>query len=263
MIFSKAQQEFQIRYYLWATSEFEREIDESFAGFSSFKNGSPKKLYQFMQQLDRKDQLILAHGLLKRRHSDAAKVLGESLSEEEESLLARDREFSLKQSDLEVEFFKRRRAGEKIKFASKTKLRKTIVAKFKNAFGSQCIQSIESEYLAKEPEPAFQMKCYGWVINTSFWFGRGESLIDYCHNISSEDSVEQHGPKGVYRLPLVIASYMSFCSWLGISGQTQWEYLMEEDVEPVCDAAIKFCGHFFEVAPKLLKGLEFDKITGQ
>jgi hypothetical protein len=136
MTFSKAKQEFRVRYYLWATSEFEREIDESFADFRSFKDGSPWKLYQFMQQLGRSDQLILAHGLLKRCHSDAAKILGESLLEEENSLLAKHREFSLKQSDLEVELFEKRRAGEKIKFASKAKLRKMIKAKFKNAFGS-------------------------------------------------------------------------------------------------------------------------------
>jgi hypothetical protein len=36
---------------------------------------------------------------------------------------------------------------------------------------------------------------------------------------------------------------------------------MDEDVDSACDAAIKLCGHFFEVAPKLLKGLEFEKIT--
>jgi hypothetical protein len=261
MTFEKAKLEFQIRYYLWAISEFKKEINESFINFRSFKDGSPWKLYQFMQQLDRSDRLILAHSLLKRRHSDAAKVLGESLSEREESLLAQDREFNLKQSDLEVEFFKRRRAGEKIKFASKAKLRKVIKAKFKNTFGSQCIQCIESDYLANEPEPQFQMKCCGWIINTFFGFGRGESSIDYCHNIVSEDSVEHQGPKGIYRLPLVIGYYMSFCSWLGVTSQTQWEYLMDDDVEPACDAAIKFCGHFFEVAPKLLKGLEFEKIT--
>jgi hypothetical protein len=60
---------------------------------------------------------------------------------------------------------------------------------------------------------------------------------------------------------LVMGYYMSFCSWLGVTSQTQWEYLMEEDVEPTCEAVINFCERFFEVAPKLLKGLEFEKIT--
>ena len=45
------------------------------------------------------------------------------------------------------------------------------------------------------------------------------------------------------------------------AGATAWEYLVDEDVDAACDVAVKFCGHFFEVAPKLLKGIEMDKIS--
>jgi hypothetical protein len=56
-----------------------------------------------------------------------------------------------------------------------------------------------------------------------------------------------------------IGSIISFNSWLGIS-QTEWKHLTNEEVEPACDAVIKHCRHFFEVAPKLLKGLELEKV---
>jgi hypothetical protein len=39
MAFSEAKKEFDIRYYLWATSDFEREIEESFPNFQ-FKSES-------------------------------------------------------------------------------------------------------------------------------------------------------------------------------------------------------------------------------
>jgi hypothetical protein len=61
----------------------------------------------------------------------------------------------------------------------------------------------------------------------------------------------------------MLGQNLSFCSWLGITGATRWKYLVNEDVEAACEVAMKFCGHFFEIAPKLLKGLEFDKITSE
>jgi hypothetical protein len=48
---AQAKQEFEIRYYLWAISEFEKEIDEGFPNFRSFKTGAVWELNQFMRQL--------------------------------------------------------------------------------------------------------------------------------------------------------------------------------------------------------------------
>ena len=59
----------------------------------------------------------------------------------------------------------------------------------------------------------------------------------------------------------ILASFISFSAWLGITSQIEWEYLMDEDVDPACDAVIKHCRHFLEVLPKLLKGLEFENIS--
>ena len=39
MKFSEVKQEFEIRYYLWSKSEFEKEIEESFPNFRCFKAG--------------------------------------------------------------------------------------------------------------------------------------------------------------------------------------------------------------------------------
>jgi hypothetical protein len=55
--------------------------------------------------------------------------------------------------------------------------------------------------------------------------------------------------------------FPSLSGWLGIRGDTQWEYLMDEDIQPACDFIIQRSRHFFEIVPKLLKGLEFEKLT--
>jgi hypothetical protein len=299
MTFEKAKQEFEIRFYFWGISEFEKEIDESFPNLRSFKSGTAWETYQFMQQLDKNEQLTLMRGLLKR-NNDAIQALGENCSIEEESLRSRRDDFfrirglnqfvqrlekdgqmaearsifqrfrpaavkvlgeiyledekSLRSrlnaifrpipSTFEEEIAARTLAGEKIKFASKRNVRKAMIAKFKSAFGNQCIGS---EYLVAEPEPQFLMKCCGWILSTDFWFGQRKSSIEYSHTISSEDSFEHEGPEGIYRKNLIIGFNISFCSWLGITGATQWEYLMDEDVEPACDAVIKQCGHFLRL----------------
>lgn len=257
MTFSKAQQEFQIRYYLWATAEFEKEIHESFPNLRLFKGGSIWKLYQFMQRIDGGKQLALAHSLLKRFHSDAVKTLGESCSDEESSLRDELDDFRRNPLGLEAEIPARRSAGEKIKFVSKSKLRKVMVSKFRGAYGSQCIKM----EIGEEWDPLFDMKCCGWIISTQLWFGRRESLISYNHSIVSETRIHHPENPGITAPAMKLKQLISFSSWLGICSQTQWEYLTDDDVEPACDAAIKLCGHFFEVAPKLLKGLEFEKIA--
>ena len=46
MIFPEAKQEFSIRYYLWAKSDFEREIEASFPTLQMFTTGPAWQLYR-------------------------------------------------------------------------------------------------------------------------------------------------------------------------------------------------------------------------
>jgi len=254
MTFTLAQQEFRIRYYLWAISEFEREINESFPTMRLFKAAWTYETYQFMQQLTKSDQLVLAHSLLKRFHSNAVQALGESCSAEEELLRLRRDNFPSNSWGIDEEIRIRRSAGEAIKFASKRKIRKVVTAQFKAAFGDECIGLA---CVDEEPELRFKMKRAGWIVNTFFRFGRRESILNYSHNIESEMTFKIPGGE----VGMGMEGYISFNSWLGIASQTEWRYLMDEDVEPACNTAIKLCGHFFEVLPKLLKGLEADNVT--
>jgi hypothetical protein len=257
MSLTEAKQEFKIRYYHWAASEFEREIDGEFPNLRLFKAGSCWETYRFMQQLDRNGQLLLARSLLKRFHPEAVKALGESCSVEERALRDRLDGFRRDATLLEINSQK---GGQKIKSIGKRKLLNVMAQRFRDAFARQCVES--DRVLTGDPRLEFQTKCSGgWVISTHFWFGRRESLIDYGHAISSEMTFEHHGPQGPYMANLVIGSLMSLCAWLGICSQTQWEFLTDErEVNHACDTAIKLCGHFFEVAPKLLNGLEVEKI---
>jgi len=253
---SELKRQFAIRYYLWATSEWEREIAESFPRLRSFKNGPAWQVYQFMRQLDSRDQFILAQSLLKRFHQEAIQALGETCSAEEQSLRSQLDEF--RNQERAKEIFGVEHEDKKSKRASSKKLRKVMAAKFQAAFGSECIGL--PPCLDQETEFAFKMKVSGWILDTHFWFGRRQCLINYSHGISSEATFKFPGFRGGWSMPIMgIGSIISFNSWLGIS-QTEWKHLTNEEVEPACDAVIKHCRHFFEVAPKLLKGLELEKV---
>ena len=303
---SEAKGEFQIRYYLWSISEFEKEIEESFPNLRLFKAGSVWKTYQFMLRLDKRDQLTLAHALLKRFHHDAVKALGENCSPEEQLLRSRCDEFfringlyqwvkrsekagrfleaktvfetfrqeatriygESRQDDeeslrsrldsffrsvpptFEQELAARKQAGEKIKFVSKRKLQKTMTEMFKTTFADQITNFTFDDTL--DPLSGFDIKCCGWILSTHFWFGRRESLINYSHSLASPTTFEHRGNQ----VPTMVMGHS--ISWLGMN---QWEYITEEEVGPTCNDVVNLCRRFIEVAPKLLKGLEFYKVT--
>lgn len=254
MTFSEAKREFDIRYYLWATSEFEKEIEEAFPTLRLFKAGGAWKTHQFMLNLPKKDQLILARSLLKSSHPNAVKTLGETCSLEEEALRSRRGAAFSNIVSFGDEIRTRKKAGEPIKLASKRKLRKAIMAQFTAAFGSECIDLARAD--EDDEVLRFKMKRAGWFVITSFYFGRRRPILDYMHRIASEEPLIYRPRIG----PMVMGACMSFNAWLGVS-RTEWHYLTEEEIEPTCAVAVKLCARFFDVLPKLLKGLECDTVV--
>ena len=255
---SKAKTDFQVRYYLWAASEWEKEIHDGFPNLRSFKGGIPSGTYRFMQLFGKREQMTIARALLKRFHPDAVNALGEACSAEEQTL-RRKRDAYLVPSPTEEDVAARRNAGEKVKFASKRKLQTAMMKKFQLAFRERCTNSNYDDLC--DPSSLFETKCCGgWNISTQFWFGRRESLIDYNQSIQSELTFHQKGETGDYTGSLLLEEAISFCGWLGI-GPTQWPYIKSEEVDQTCNTVVQHCQHFFEVAPKLLQGLEVENIA--
>jgi hypothetical protein len=84
MNLADAQKEFQLREYVWAKTEWEKEVNESFPHLRIFKTGHAWDIYQFMQKLDKSEQLALALGRLKQSYREESSKWGEHLSEGEE-----------------------------------------------------------------------------------------------------------------------------------------------------------------------------------
>lgn len=178
MKFTEAKQQFDIRYYRWASTEFKREIEQSFPSFRSFKDGTVRQTRQFMEQLDRHQQLALAYYRLATAHpADAIKAVGDNLPPDGASLNERLTEFSINDiSGLRTQLLDRSLAGENVKFPKKRKLRSLVATHFTVAFGHERVKS-------KPDALHFRSKVCGWNIDTHFDFGRFEPGISYDHAI--------------------------------------------------------------------------------
>lgn len=310
MKLADAEKEFRLRCYVWEKAEWEKEINESFPHLRMFKTGHAWEICQFMQKLNKEEQLALAMGRLKQRSREEASKWGEHLSEKEESICRQfdafshvrnqfqifkkllgelnvaeakiifdltyakaartlcdtdstDTEFLIAELDaylssipqsFEEQVKARKQAGEKIKFVSKKKLQKVVTQRVKDVFWNQIVECrVDEGYWTQ-----FDIKCGGWMLQTQFDFGRKpglqQSRLGYWHAICSPQKAPHPAiPQVMY--PVAILSRCCWpCAW-------EWEYLTEEDVELACNETFKYCRRFFEAAPKLLKGLEFENIA--
>lgn len=250
MTLSEAKHEFGIRMYYWHVSEFEKEINASFPNLRLFKSGTAWKLYHFMQRLKPGDQFKLAQAWLNIGWSREIENLGVVVAEEGKNLLESFKESAWQPSSREFDIASRKKAGEKIKFASKRKLRKTMVSKFTEAFGSECVHMETGEGW----DPQFHMRCCGWIINTQLVFSRRQGVVWYRHMIESDTRIPH---RNFPQLTVPAVTLSSGVAWL----QYRWEDVLDDEVEAVSGEVVKIAGFFFEAAPRLLKGLEFEKIV--
>lgn len=247
----EASREFWSRYYHWALSVAESEARAGFPRLSVFKGGMTWKTYQFAQTLSEAVRVLFVRACLKRFYINVG-GLSEPLSKQEQAILDQHQIFYMKQRGLELEIPARRRAGERIKLASKKTLQKAITERFLAAFKQQGIEIGHSF----RDSVGFTIKCAGWLVLTNFEFkGRQGNCIEYKHLIVGKPGGVN--PDGTIFWP---APWLATFCWIGIT-TIQWEYLLDEDVEPACDSAVELCRNVFDVLPALLSGIERDKVV--
>jgi hypothetical protein len=291
MTIEDAEKEFLFRYSVWAKAEWEKEVNASFPHLRLFKTGHAWNVYQFMQKLNKEDQLAWARGeesalrkfdafyrvrdqfqIFKQLRSEGtlpdpkimfdhccaphARILCDTDSTDAEFLSSELDAFlgSIPQS-FEEQVKAKKNAGEKIRFVSKKRLQKYLTQKVKDVFGSKY-----EEYRVDEGHwTAFDIKCDGWMLQTQFNFGRKpgyqQSVLGYWHNICSQKKAPHPA------MPEVMYPVAYLCRGVRWPCSSEWEYLTEEDVELACNETFKYCRYFYEAAPRLLKGLESEKIT--
>jgi hypothetical protein len=193
----------------------------------------------------------LPEEIFERGYPEAMEILGQNWLKDRKRLYARlAAEYGSIPPSRESVINTKKAAGDPVAFVKRKMLRKIVHERAEAAFQNFTVGTTST---GKGTELCFSTKICGWVVNTFFDFGRHEPQLAYSQNIVSATGFEYHGA----RVSEMFVPYLiSFSGWLGITGETRWEYLIEDDLQSVPDAAIKFCKRFFDAAPMLLEGLE-------
>jgi hypothetical protein len=202
-----------------------------------------KEIYDFLHYHGETAE-IPGDEIFERGYPEAAELLGSDWLKDRKRLYSRlIAEYSDIPLSRELVVNRKRAAGEQVKFVKKKTLRRIVREKAEAAFPDQTVGTVSP---GDGGELCFITKICGWVVNTFFDFGRHETQLAYSQNVgSATDSPGRFVP------------YMiSFSGWLGITGETKWEYLIEDDLQTVSSIAIGLCKRFFNAAPELLESLE-------
>ena len=103
----------------------------------------------------------------------------------------------------------------------------------------------------------FRTRCRGWIIKTSFEFGRWAPEITYDHCIWTGKWVTKEEPPVLFAN--CIGFRLNYGSDIGIG--SGWEKVSIENVEAVCTEIIGHCRRMLDVLPKLLEGLDLESLT--
>jgi len=210
-----------------------------------------KEIYDLFQYHG--ETYVLPEEIFERGYPEAAEILGQDWLKDRKSLYSRlAATYRGTPLSRESVLNAKRAAGEQVNFVQKNTLAKIVREKVTSALPNVAVCT------ASEEELCFRTKICGWVVNTFFDFGPREPQLAYSHNVVSATSSEHHGAQVS---DMFVPYLISFSGWLGIAGETRWEYVIEDDVQTVSSAAVGFLKRFFDAAPELLEGLEPERIV--
>lgn len=217
------------RLYRWSLDDARREIDAGLPWLRSFRSGPGRHAVAELESLPEAERFSFLFALIRRRMRAEAERAGEPLTAAEENRCGRffasivfptPDEQALRDAERNgiVRFRLDRR-----RFSARIKLSLNAV-------------------LGVEPQTLgpgvwrYLNAIRGCTLATIVDVGGRTHQLCYDHQFLVS-------PKP-YRV--------SFLSWMGVSGQTDWSYLTEADMVPAADTLAELCAHFLRAAPQLL-----------
>jgi len=259
MTYTEAQIEFYIRFYHWAQAALEMEMKESFPSFR-FCCEWPSRTCLFLNNLDQHSRAELGNAKLLARHKkrpNADKALNESISDGAAALMQREEGFRLRTSPGTWEGrFAAANTADKPALATRRQLKKAMKEHFIAAFGNEWLPP---DPLDKSGDMQFGMKCRGWIVKTSFYFGRWAPEITYDHCIWTGKWITKEEPAVLFAN--CIGFRLNYGNDIGIG--SGWDNISVQDIEAVCTEVIGHCRRMFDVFPMLLGGLDLGLLAAK
>jgi len=232
-----AQFEFGKRYYQWALSDWKREIENDFPFLRSVKE---KLVLKMMEALDSNQRSTLAKALVKRHQQpEILAQYGDTFTEEEKRFAQLYLEMVngvvagiVPLDDDTKKYYHDPKSLNRRKLKNRviTVLTPVLGEKYKNWGGREAWR--------------YRTLIGPWELITYIDVGGRFHQLTYGHYIVAAET--EH---------VRLAEAISLLSWLGISGQTDWEYLNDSDIQSTANTLAKICSHFLNTAPRLLEGL--------
>lgn len=220
---------FLVRFYRWS-GEFSRgEFGRDFPIVGRIKSPSVQGFLCFARSLNAEERFLLCSALLKKFHPRATEVLEDFPSVEETTLL--DRYTEARRADISA-------INRTNRQLSKAHLRKILLRRLRAVLGE------EQEMERNREEWTYSSRIGCWTVRTRIDTG-GRRTLGYSHSIGAQYAVDLH-------------SHISILSWMGISSQTDWLDLAEDDYSEAAGSLMQICTCFLDAAPKLLDGLSHD-----
>lgn len=236
-----------IRLYEWAAKDFKREVQEEFPLLKRINESQLQRQdLPILKSLSPDRQSLLTTALLKRFHRRAVQQLGEKLSFEETKILKWYDEVRWSGFSQELKFDHETTNGQ-----NHLKLdRKRFGVSLKDA-----LHPILGDDFEKwgRYEFRYQQIFEKFIVFTYVDFGGDYHQLTYEHRIGPlEQPLLANDPRiGIMRI--------SVLNWLGLSSQTMWNILTNDDTLEAAQTLALLCSHFLEALKGLFDGLESKK----
>jgi hypothetical protein len=232
---------FEERFYHWALQDWRCEIRKDFPRLRSMNDSQSDIALKIFQSLKKEEQWLMAKALVKWRRQSLLRQWNEEFTERDKHFVQLFLHLSEKERWREAS---RIQPGEFMLKADQKKLKRKKLR--------QCIIRVLSSVLGDDYEDwgnweewRYRTDVGPWMIMTYIDVGGQFHQLCYHHSIIVSEHVR-------------LIEFVSFLSWLGISGQTMWQDLHDTDAEPTAKILARIIKHFMDAVPKLLEGLTPD-----
>jgi len=228
--------EFQKRYYYWALSDWDSEIQESFISLSRIKNPVVEAVLIAMDNIETYQRYYLASGLVGRFRKELLLHINKDFTKEEARLV--DYYMDTVQH-ISIESTLLRNFNQYKKQTLNKKLfKQTLIDKLAPVLGMNYQKLSRYEW-------KYSLNIGSWHVDTYIDIGGRYHQLVYDHVIK--------GPGN-----FILMDCISILSWLGISSQTSWRGLGNDDICSVVDSLSQIIYRFMVSAPILLKDLDIN-----
>ena len=229
-------QQFFKRYYKWSFEDWRRELAEDFKLIRMVNDRNSRCIIRLMRGLSHEQRLKAVQSLIRNVNQYALPMIQENIQKEDiqfkdfysNALRLYDEEESLRTSYENIEH-------SATKPFDRKKLQKVIIDTLEADLG-------EPSPLIKGSEFSYKTTIGPWTVLTDIDTGGRFHQLTYEQRITDAEGKLFFGGVSLFK-------------WLGISGQTMWQYLGDDDIESIAGSFRIILQQFLTATPRLLDGL--------